>query len=77
MVSLNVQLEDAAADVLRQLAAEQNRTESEILQEALAAFAQSRRPLPKGIGKYRSGQSDTSTRARQILRDAAKEGQWP
>lgn len=31
------------------------------------------RPLPKGMGKYRSGNGDTSEKARDLLRQAVKD----
>jgi hypothetical protein len=77
MVSLTVELDDHAAEVVRSLAAAYNRSESEIVQEAVAAYAQVKRPMPQGIGKYHSGRSDVSERAEEILRDSVREGQWP
>ena len=77
MVTLSIQLDDRLAQVVRELASVQNRSESDIVSEALAAYADTKRPSPQGIGQYRSGQSDTSEKARQILRDAARSGQWP
>ncbi len=35
------------------------------------------RPLPKGMGKFHSGTVDTSERARDLLRQAVKDGLWP
>ena len=77
MVTLSIQLDDRLAQVVRELASVQNRSESDIVSEALAAYADTKRPAPQGIGQYRSGQGDTSEKARQILRDAARSGQWP
>ena len=77
MVSLTVQLDEHLAEVIRQLAAAQKRSESEIVQQAVAAYAQSKPPMPEGVGKYHSGRADTSERAREILREAAREGRWP
>lgn len=77
-MSLSIQLDDEIAEVVQELAAEQQRSADEIVRDALWAYAHSaKRTLPKGIGKYRSGQSNVSTQARQILRDAVKEGRWP
>jgi hypothetical protein len=77
-VSITIQLDDETAKILQQLATAQHRTESEIVRAALAAYAGTgKRVLPKGIGKYRSGQTDVSARARQILREAVQEAQWP
>ncbi len=77
MPSLTVELDGQVADVVRTMAAAQRRSEREIVQEAVAAYAHSARPMPQGIGKYRSGQADVSERAKDILRDAAKERRWP
>jgi hypothetical protein len=77
MTAITVQLDDEMAQLLRRLAAAQQRSETDIVREALAAYAQTSRPLPKGIGKYHSGREDVSEKARDLLRDAAKEGLWP
>ena len=77
MTAITVQLNDNIAEELRQLAATQKRSETEIVCEALAAYVQTARPLPKGLGKYRSGQSNVSEQARDLLRQAVKEKQWP
>jgi hypothetical protein len=77
-MSLTIQLDPATAEVVQELAAEQQRSADEIVRDALSAYVRSaKRVLPKGIGKYHSGHSDVSTQARQILRDATRNGQWP
>jgi predicted transcriptional regulator len=76
MVSLTVQLDDHVAEAVSKLAAAQNRSESEVVQEAVAVYAGMSRPVPQGMGKYHSGRADVSENAEDILRDAAKEGQW-
>jgi hypothetical protein len=77
MVSWTVELEDDLAEAVRTLAAAQHRSEREIVQDALAAYAQAGRPRPQGIGKYHSGCSDVSESAEDVLRGAVKEGRWP
>ncbi len=77
MVSLMVQLDEHVAEVVTKLASAQNRSESEVVEEAVTLYAQIARPLPQGMGKYRSGRGDVSEDAENILRDAAREGQWP
>lgn len=77
MVAIHVELDDEMAAALRQLAEAERRSEGEIVREALAAFVQAKRPRPKGMGRYRSGRTDVSERARSMLRDAAEDGQWP
>jgi hypothetical protein len=77
VTAIIVQLEDDMAEVLRRLAAAQQRSETDIVREALAAYVQAPRPLPKGLGKYHSGQANVSEQARDLLRQAVKEGLWP
>lgn len=43
------------------------RSRSEVMARAIRP-----RPLPKGVGRYRSGRSDVSTRAEDLLREAAR-----
>ena len=77
MLSLTVELDEQVAAAIRNMAAAQRRSEREIVQEAVAAYAHGTRPMPRGMGKYRSGQADISERAKDILHDAAKERRWP
>ena len=77
MTVITVQLEDDMAEVLRRLATAQRRSETDVVREALAVYVQTARPLPKGVGKYHSGQSNVSEQARDLLREAVKEGLWP
>jgi len=71
-------LDDETAAELRRLASAQNRAETEVMRDALSVYVrQTRRALPKGAGKYRSGQTDVSSNARRILREATRDGQWP
>jgi hypothetical protein len=77
MTAITVQLNEDIAAELRRLANVQARSETEIVCEALAAYVQAARPAPKGIGKYHSGQSDVSEQARDLLRQAVKDKQWP
>jgi hypothetical protein len=77
MSAITIELDNETADGLRRLAAAQQRSESEIVREALEAMLRSPRPLPKGMGQYHSGQADNSERARTILRQEANDGTWP
>ena len=64
-MSLTIQLDQATAEAVQELAAEQQRSADEVVREALSAYVRSaKRVLPKGIGKYHSGRSDVSTQAR-------------
>ena len=77
MTAITVHLKDDMAEELRRLAAAQERSETDIISEALAAYVQTARPLPKGMGKYHSGQGNVSEQARDLLRQAVKDKQWP
>ena len=77
-MSLTVELDEQTAAVVQKLAANEQRSASEVIHDALAVYAGFRgRPLPKGAGKYRSGRTDTSANVDEILADAVKEGLWP
>ena len=77
MTAITVHINDEVAHELRRLAEAQERSETEIVCEALAAYVQTARPLPKGMGRYRSGQTKVSEQARDLIRQAVKEKQWP
>ena len=65
---------DEQTDVaLKQLARAQGRSQAEVIREALAVYSTSaERPRPLGVGAYRSGRSDVSARAEELLRAAAR-----
>ena len=47
----------------------------QLIREALSAFGHGNpRPLPPGVGRYRSGRSDVSQHADEILGRAVKQG---
>lgn len=77
MIAITVHLNEEMAEELRRLAAAQDRSETDIVCEALAAYVQTARPLPKGMGKYHSGQGNISEQARDLIRQAVKDNQWP
>jgi hypothetical protein len=77
MVRTTVYLDQEVAMALKQLAAQQGRSQAELIRDALASYAgRAVRPTPKGIGKYRSGEPDVAQRAKDILAAAAKRGRW-
>jgi metal-responsive CopG/Arc/MetJ family transcriptional regulator len=77
MSAMTVELNGEIVEELRRLAAAQERSETEIVREALSTYLRSVRPLPKGMGRYRSGQGTVSEQARDLLRQAVKDNQWP
>ena len=77
MVKTTVYLDDEVALSLRHLAEIEGRSQAELIRDALKTFtSQKVRPMPTGIGEFRSGHSDTSVRAKEILREASKQGKW-
>ena len=76
MASLVVEISGTAADKLRLLADTEKRSESEIIGDALAVYASTRRKLPTA-GKYHSGRSDNARNPEDLLRQAVEEGKWP
>ncbi|MBI3824162.1 MAG: hypothetical protein HY289_15955 [Planctomycetes bacterium] len=74
MTAITVNVNDEIAQELRRLAAAQARTEADIVGEALAAYVQTARPVPKGMGKYHSGQSNISEQAHHFTLLPADQG---
>lgn len=75
MVKTTLYLEDETATALKRIARSQRRTRSEVIREALARYAgTSPPPVPQGIGRYRSGRSDVSVKAEEILRARVRAG---
>ena len=77
MPAITIELADDVAEDLRRLAAAQERSETDILREAVATYVRFTRPFPKGMGRYHSGQTTVSEQARDLLRQAARDGTWP
>lgn len=77
-MSLTIELDEQTAVVVQALAANEKRSISDGILGAVAAGPGRRnRPLPKGVGKYQSGQSDIAQNIREVLRKDVQEGKWP
>jgi hypothetical protein len=73
MVKTTLYLEETTAHALEELASEEGRSQGEVIHEALLIYkSRQARPAPKGVGEYRSGRSDISERADELLRQAAR-----
>jgi hypothetical protein len=73
MTKRTLYLEDDTVQTLKQLANDEGCSESDVIREALVVYQAARlRPLPKGVGDYRSGRADVSARAEELLRMAAR-----
>jgi len=67
---------------IRQLADTEQRSQAEIIREALYTYIKqvehrTTRSLPKGIGAYRSGRRDVAEWAEELLRDAVQKHAAP
>lgn len=77
-MSMSIELDEKTAAAVKEIAANENRTPCEVIQDALAAYTgQRKRRLPKGAGKYCSGHTDTAAKVDEILSDAVKVGVGP
>ncbi|HSL82169.1 MAG TPA: ribbon-helix-helix protein, CopG family [Thermoanaerobaculia bacterium] len=73
MVKTTVYLDETIALKVRQIARTVGRSQAEVIRAALETYTrEAERPRPKGIGAYRSGRSDVSEKAEEILRRAAR-----
>jgi hypothetical protein len=78
MIKTTVYLDPEAVLALRQLAQAQGRSQAELIREAIDRLTRSEsRPPPQGMGGYRSGRSDVSERAEELLHQAVREKKWP
>jgi hypothetical protein len=68
-----IELDLETERALRAAAAREGMTASALAAAVLRQYARGvGRPAPRGIGAYRSGRSDVSTRAEDLLRSAAR-----
>ena len=75
MVKTTLYLDEATDRALKQLARDQERSQAEVIREALDAFAaREGASPPKGVSAYHSGRSDVAERAEELLRQAARAG---
>ncbi len=77
MLRTTIYLDEEVALAIRQLADREQRSQAEIIREALRRYlkqaSKRRKPFePSGVGAYRSGRHDVSQRAEELLRQAAR-----
>jgi hypothetical protein len=77
MFRTTVYLDDEIAVAIRHLAKSQKRSQADIIRDALSRYLkrseqQASRPPLRGIGVYRSGRSDVSEKAEELLQEAAR-----
>lgn len=76
MTSLNLQLSDELAQLVRDIARSEAKSEEEVVASALAVYTGINHGPIQGLGQYRSGHSDTSQSAETLLDEAARKGTW-
>lgn len=77
MIKVTLYLNVDTVLALRRMSESQGRSQAELIRDALQSYTRKyKRPLLTGIGEFDSGRSDTSERADEILRNAAKKGRW-
>ena len=77
MVKTTVYLDDEVVQSLRNMSERRSKSQAELIREALAQFTSGEKPpLPRGMGMFDSGFTDTSHRRKEILKQAARSGRW-
>jgi hypothetical protein len=77
LTKTTVYLDSDTVLALRQMSETQGRSQAELIRDAVASYTRNAsRPKIPGIGEFDSGHSDTSERADQLLKRAAKRGRW-
>jgi len=76
VIRTTVYVDEDVAVALRHRAAVEGRTQAELIREALRRYVerveQPERPPIAGIGRHRSGRTDVSERAEELLRQEAR-----
>ena len=77
MVKTTVYLNEDVVNRLRALARTRDRSQAEMIRDALARFVEAEsqsmeRPRPVGVGQFRSGRPDVGRRAEELLGQAAR-----
>ena len=77
MVKTTVYLDEADAKKLRAISKRQAKPQAELIREAIHSFTSKEPPpLPAGMGMFDSGHTDTTSRRKEILTEAARTGRW-
>lgn len=76
LTKTTVYLDSDTLLALRRMSEAQGRSQAELIRDALDTFTgPSKRPIPRGLGKY-DGEIRGAERAKDSLRSAAKKGRW-
>jgi hypothetical protein len=77
MVKTTVYLEDEDVRSLRAISKRSAKPQAQLIREAIHKFTLTERPpLPAGLGMFDSGHTDTTSRRKEIMKTAARDGKW-
>ena len=78
MVKTTVYLDDETVAALKGISRRSAKPQAQLIRDALRAFAvdAERPPLPAGLGMFDSGNTDTSARRKELLKEAARSRRW-
>ena len=77
MIKTTVYLDTDVVLSLRRMAESEGRSQAELIRDALQSYTRkAKKPRLPGVGEFDSGHTDTSERADEILKRAAKRGRW-
>ena len=77
MVKITVYLDDEDVRSLRAMYKRTAKPQVQLIREAVRTLiATHRPPLPGGLGMFDTGRTDTATRRKEIMREAALNGTW-
>jgi hypothetical protein len=77
MVKTTVYLEDEILRSLRNMSERCSKSQAQLIREALYQFTSGEKPpLPSGLGMFDSGFTDTTSRRKELLKEAARSRKW-
>ncbi len=77
LTKTTVYLDSDTLLVLRRMSEAQGRSQAELIRDAVENFTRNtKRPKIPGVGEFDSGRTDTSERADELLKRAARRGRW-
>lgn len=78
MVKTTVYLDDEIVAALKGISKRSAKPQAQLIRDALRAFTStgSPPPLPSGMGMFASAHTDTATRRKELLKEAARSRRW-
>jgi hypothetical protein len=78
MVKTTVYLDADIAEALKGMSRRFGKPQAQLIRDAVRALASTggKPPLPAGMGMFDSGHTDTSSRRKELLKEAARSRAW-